>query len=177
MSEVIRTQGEIEGLRAAKAENPGITDAAALRETAANKEAMQEYGTGSDMQKAAQAVTGVLTGLAGDNPVGALANGPSPYLATAIKKQTTDPLAKEVNTTANTLAHALLGAVSAYLNNQDPATGTLGAGGGELAARIIAKQLYSDTRPEDLSEQQKQRVSTLSSLAGGTGRRSGQREQ
>ncbi|WP_405471077.1 hemagglutinin repeat-containing protein (plasmid) [Morganella morganii] len=167
MSDIIRTQGDIEGLKAAKDNNPGITDAAALRETAAYKEAMQEYGTGSDMQKAAQAVTGVLTGLAGDNPAGALANGLSPYLATEIKKQTTDPLTDEVNTTANTLAHALLGAVSAYLNHQDPAAGALGAGSGELAARIIAKQLYPDTRPEDLSEQQKQRVSTLSSLAGG----------
>lgn len=167
MSDIIRTQGDIEGLRVAKAVNPGITDAAALRETDAYKAAAKEYGTGSDIQKAAQAVTGVLTGLAGDNPVGALANGLSPYLAAEIKKQTTDPLTDEVNTTANTLAHALLGAVSAYLNNQDPAAGALGAGGGELAARIIAKQLYPDTRPEDLSEQQKQRVSTLSSLAGG----------
>ncbi|EPV8581667.1 filamentous hemagglutinin N-terminal domain-containing protein [Morganella morganii] len=167
MSDIIRTQGDIEGLRVAKAVNPGITDAAALRETDAYKAAAKEYGTGSDIQKAAQAVTGVLTGLAGDNPAGALANGLSPYLAAEIKKQTTDPLTDEVNTTANTLAHALLGAVSAYLNNQDPAAGALGAGGGELAARIIAKQLYPDTRPEDLSEQQKQRVSTLSSLAGG----------
>ncbi|HAS8353401.1 TPA: filamentous hemagglutinin N-terminal domain-containing protein, partial [Vibrio vulnificus] len=167
MSDIIRTQGDIEGLRVAKAVNPGITDAAALRETDAYKAAAKEYGTGSDMQKAAQAVTGVLTGLAGDNPAGALANGLSPYLAAEIKKQTTDPLTDEVNTTANTLAHALLGAVSAYLNNQDPAAGALGAGGGELAARIIAEQLYPDTRPENLSEQQKQMVSTLSSLAGG----------
>lgn len=167
MSDIIRTQGDIEGLRAAKDNHPGITDVAALRETDAYKAAAKEYGTGSDMQKAAQAVTGVLTGLAGDNPAGALANGLSPYLAAEIKKQTTDPLTDEVNTTANTLAHALLGAVSAYLNNQDPAAGALGAGGGELAARIIAEQLYPDTRPENLSEQQKQRVSTLSSLAGG----------
>lgn len=167
MSDIIRTQGDIEGLRVAKAVNPGITDAAALRETDAYKAAAKEYGTGSDIQKAAQAVTGVLTGLAGDNPAGALANGLSPYLAAEIKKQTIDPLTDEVNTTANTLAHALLGAVSAYLNNQDPAAGALGAGGGELAARIIAEQLYPDTRPENLSEQQKQMVSTLSSLAGG----------
>ncbi|MBH2555441.1 hypothetical protein I5O08_13385, partial [Serratia ureilytica] len=37
---------------------------------------------GSDLQKAAQAVTGALTALAG-----ALASGASPYLATEIKKR------------------------------------------------------------------------------------------
>ncbi|MEL5661954.1 hypothetical protein PTT73_10515, partial [Serratia ureilytica] len=49
--------------------------------------AMRQYGTGSDLQKAAQAVTGVLTALAGNNLAGALASGASPYLATEIKKR------------------------------------------------------------------------------------------
>ena len=47
--------------------------------------AMRQYGTGSDLQKAAQAVTGALTALAGNNLAGALASGASPYLATEIK--------------------------------------------------------------------------------------------
>jgi len=42
-----------------------------------------------------------------------------------------------------------------------------GAGGGELAARLIAEQLYPGVRPEDLTESQKQTVSVLGTLAAG----------
>ena len=83
----------------------------------------------SDLQKAAQAVTGALTALAGNNLAGALASGASPYLATKIKEMTTDPQTKEVNVAANAMAHAVLG-----------------AGGGELAARYIAGQLFPARR-------------------------------
>ncbi|MEX0632094.1 hypothetical protein M8494_08925 [Serratia ureilytica] len=58
---------------------------------------------------------------------GALASGASPYLATEIKKLTTNPLTGEVDVAANTMAHAVLGAVTAQLNNQSAAAG-LGAG-------------------------------------------------
>ena len=42
-----------------------------------------------------------------------------------------------------------------------------GACGGELAARLIADQLYPGVRPEDLTESQKQTVSVLGTLAAG----------
>ncbi|VEA71125.1 Uncharacterised protein [Serratia rubidaea] len=70
---------------------------------------MKEYGTGSDLHKAAQALTGALTALAGNNLAGALASGASPYLATEIKKLTTNQQTGEVNVTANAMAHAVLG--------------------------------------------------------------------
>ena len=41
------------------------------------------------------------------------------------------------------------------------------AGGGELAARLIAEQLYPGVRPEELTESQKQTVSVLGTLAAG----------
>ncbi|WP_261390842.1 hypothetical protein [Serratia marcescens] len=95
----------------------------------------------SDLQKAAQAVTGALTALAGNNLAGALASGASPYLATKIKEMTTDPQTKEVNVAANAMAHAVLG-----------------AGGGELAARYIAGQLFPGKTAQQLSESEKQQV-------------------
>ena len=52
------------------------TDAAVMQRAYDN--AMRQYGTGSDLQKAA---------LAGNNLAGALASGASPYLATEIKKR------------------------------------------------------------------------------------------
>ncbi|WP_230490926.1 VENN motif pre-toxin domain-containing protein, partial [Serratia montpellierensis] len=120
------------------------------------------YGTGSDLQKAAQAVTGALTALAGNNLAGALASGASPYLATEIKKRV-----GEENIAANAMAHAVLGAVTAQLNNQSAAAGGLGAGGGELTARYIAGQLFPGKTAEQLSESEKQQVSALSQLAAG----------
>ncbi|HFL5870139.1 MULTISPECIES: hypothetical protein [Serratia] len=107
----------------------------------------------SDLQKAAQAVTGALTALAGNNLAGALASGASPYLATEIKKRV-----GEDNIAANAMAHAVLGAVTAQLNNQSAAAGGLGAGGGELAARYIAGQLFPGKTAQQLSESEKQQV-------------------
>jgi len=176
--DVIRTQGDIAGLKAQKdpaalaqareqLEKSGkpTNDAAVMKQAYDN--AMRQYGTGSDLQKAAQAVTGALTALAGNNLAGALASGASPYLATEIKKLTTNPLTGEVDVAANTMAHAVLGAVTAQLNNQSAAAGGLGAGGGELAARYIAGQLFPGKTAQQLSESEKQQVSALSQLAAG----------
>ncbi|WP_337228437.1 VENN motif pre-toxin domain-containing protein [Proteus faecis] len=129
--------------------------------------AMAQYGTGSDVQKAAQAVTGLLQGLAGDNLAGALASASSPYLATEIKKWTTDPETKKVNTVANAMAHAVLGAVVAELNNQSAVAGGLGAGGGELSTHVILNTLFPGKKVSDLSKKEKQQVSALSQLAAG----------
>ncbi len=176
--DVIRTQGDIAGLKAQKdpvalaqareqLEKSGkpTTDAAVMQRAYDN--AMRQYGTGSDLQKAAQAVTGALTALAGNNLAGALASGASPYLATEIKKLTTNPLTGEVDVAANTMAHAVLGAVTAQLNNQSATAGGLGAGGGELAARYIVGQLFPGKTAQQLSESEKQQVSALSQLAAG----------
>ncbi|MFU1868052.1 hemagglutinin repeat-containing protein [Citrobacter portucalensis] len=172
--DVIRMQGEIAGLKARtdpdalsrarehlerEAKGKQVSDAAVMERAYDN--AMQQYGTGSGLQKAA------LTALAGNNLAGALASGASPYLATEIKKLTTDPLTGKVDVAANAMAHAVLGAVTAELNNQSAAAGGLGAGGGELAARVIIGQLFPGKTAEQLSESEKQQVSALSQLAAG----------
>ncbi|WP_277749120.1 VENN motif pre-toxin domain-containing protein [Serratia plymuthica] len=159
--DVIRTQGDINGLQTAKAKYPGL-DAKALRETPEYKAEMQKYGTGSDLQKAAQAVTGALQGLAGNNLAGALAAGAAPYLATEIKTRV-----GEANPAANAMAHAVLGAITAELNHQSGVAGAVGAGGGELAARVIAGELFPGRKVAELSESEKQQISVLSQLAAG----------
>ena len=177
--DIIRTEGDIAGLKAqkdpdalaiakqqledkAKKDNSveSITDEA-IKQQAYNN-AMAQYGTGSDFQKAAQAVTGLLQGLAGDNLAGALANASSPYLATLIKQQV-----GEDNKAANAMAHAVLGAVVAELNNQSAVAGGLGAGGGELSAKVIMNTLFPGKKVSDLTESEKQQVSALSQLAAG----------
>ncbi|ODQ07997.1 hemagglutinin repeat-containing protein [Shigella sp. FC1655] len=176
--DIIRTEGNIAGYKAQK--DPEALAVAKLQLEAdgkvptdkdiqqrAYKNAMAQYGTGSDFQKAAQAVTGLLQGLAGDNLAGALANASSPYLANKIKELTTDPATGEVNKGTNAMAHAMLGAVVAELNNQSAAAGGLGAGGGELSAHVILNTLFPGKKVSDLTESEKQQVSALSQLASG----------
>nr|MBO8919372.1 VENN motif pre-toxin domain-containing protein [Proteus mirabilis] len=171
--DIIRTEGDIAGLKAQKRprcvshrqkqlETAGKTPTEQAIKDQAYNNAMAQYGTGSDFQKAAQAVTGLLQGLAGDNLAGALANASSPYLATLIKQQV-----GEDNKAANAMAHAVLGAVVAELNNQSAVAGGLGAGSGELSAHVILNTLFPGKKVSDLTESEKQQVSALSQLAAG----------
>ncbi|CAI1845705.1 Possible hemagglutinin (DUF638) [Serratia quinivorans] len=160
--DIIRTQGDINGLKAAKAANPTEKDVKVLRNSDAYKKTMESYGTGSDMQRAAQAVTGALQALAGNNLAGALASGAAPYLAREIKARIGDD-----NVAANAMAHAVLGAITAQLNNQSAVAGAVGAGGGELVARVILSEMFQGRKISDLTESEKQQVSALSQLAAG----------
>ncbi|AHY09409.1 VENN motif pre-toxin domain-containing protein [Serratia plymuthica] len=65
------------------------------------------------------------------------------------------------------MAHAVLGAITAELNHQSGVAGAVGAGGGELAARVIAGELFPGRKVAELSESEKQQVSVLSQLAAG----------
>lgn len=88
----------------------------------------------------------------------------SPYAAEQIKKYT------GTNETANALAHAVWGAIAAQVSGNSAAAGAAGAAGGELAARYLAEKLYGADTPEKiakLSEEQKQSLSALSTLAAG----------
>ncbi|EIT4523570.1 hemagglutinin repeat-containing protein, partial [Salmonella enterica subsp. enterica serovar Sandiego] len=174
VSDVIRTQGDINGLNAAREqylkeggkalpENATVKQkedfAEMLRGTSTYQDEMKQYGTGSDIQKAAQAVTAVLQGLAGGNMAQAVAGGLNPYVAEQIKKSTGD------NDTANVLAHAVWGAMAAEMSGNSAAAGAAGAASGELAARYLAKTLYGADTPEKiaaLSEEKKQNISALS---------------
>ncbi|MEQ4925326.1 hypothetical protein [Proteus hauseri] len=82
--DIIRTQGDIAGLKDAQAKHPNLS-VSELRETKEYNHAMERFGTGSDLQKAAQAVTGALTALSSNNLAGALASGAFFYLTTEIK--------------------------------------------------------------------------------------------
>ncbi|OBW99715.1 hypothetical protein QV05_09455 [Gallibacterium genomosp. 1] len=131
----------------------------------ANK-VIKTYGQGGQIQLAVRAVTGVLQGIATAEASQAVVGGLSPYANYAIKKATTNQITGEVDTQANLMAHALLGAIEAYATGNNAAAGAAGAVGGELAAKIITEQLYQKT-PAQLTEAQKQTVSALSQLASG----------
>jgi len=133
-----------------------------LRDSPEYKAEMQKFGTGSALQRDIQAATSAVQGLAGGSIGQAISGAASPYLAEQIHKLTTDANGK-VNTEANLMAHAVLGAVTAYAAGNSALAGASGAVMGEY----IAQQLYPGIKREDLSEEQKQTISALGTLAAG----------
>ena len=172
--DIIRTQGTIEAAKAAQAHltdeqknMPGANPDASYKDrkayvdmlqgTDAYKSTMAAYGTGSDLQRAAQAVTAAVQGLAGGNLAQAVVGASAPYLAGIIKDNTGD------NLEARIMAHAVLGAVLAKSQQNSALAGATGASIGEL----VAYELYPNKPIDQLSEAEKQKVSALSTLAGG----------
>ncbi|MFL1418953.1 hemagglutinin repeat-containing protein [Pseudomonas fildesensis] len=126
-----------------------------------SQRAQQDYGVGSSFQKASQAVTAVVQAAMGDSVGGALAGAAAPYLAQTVKKMTDgDPK-------ANLMAHAVLGAVLARAGGNSALAGAAGAVAAEKTAQLIKESLYGGVSNENLSEGQKQTISSLSTLAAG----------
>ncbi|MGP6472806.1 hemagglutinin repeat-containing protein [Rahnella aceris] len=155
--DIARTAGEIKGLEKAKAAHPELSGKDLL-ETKEYKDTQKQYGTGSDIQQGISAATMALQGLAGGDVKAALAGGAAPYLAEQIKKQV-----GEDNVAANAIAHAIVGGVIAELQGRDAAAGAAGAATGELIAQV----LYPGVKREDLTENEKQKIVALSTLAAG----------
>lgn len=175
VSDIVRTEGQLAALKAQKdivalesaraqllKEHKTVTDEAVSQRVYDN--AMQQYGTGSDIQRAIQGVTAGLSGLAGGNIAGALAGASAPELANFIGHGMG---LGEDDVAGRVLAHAILGGVVASLQGNSATAGAVGAASGELIAGVIARQFYPDTEPSKLSEEQKQTISALTTVASG----------
>ncbi|EEX2607644.1 filamentous hemagglutinin N-terminal domain-containing protein [Escherichia coli] len=171
VADIARTQGELNALKAAKEATGETLPAnatekqrqeylAKLRDTQAYRNEMAKYGTGSEIQRGIQAATAALQGLAGGNLAGALAGTSAPELAHLLKSTEKDPA-------VNAIAHAILGGAVAAMQGNNVAAGAAGAATGELAARAIAGMLYPGVKQSDLSEEQKQTISTLATVSAG----------
>ncbi|MGC1017830.1 hemagglutinin repeat-containing protein [Pantoea agglomerans] len=173
--DIARTQGQIAGMKAQQ--DPAALQAA--REELAKKgklnptadeiakqaydTAQKPFGTGGKVQRAISAVTAAVQGLSGGNLAQAVSGAAAPYLAEKIHELTTDPITGKVNTEANLMAHAVLGAVTSYAAGNAALAGASGAAMGEY----IAQQLYPGVKRSDLSEEQRQTISALGTLAAG----------
>ncbi|HIB8470857.1 TPA: VENN motif pre-toxin domain-containing protein, partial [Escherichia coli] len=171
VADIARTQGELNALKAAKEATGETLPAnatekqrqeylAKLRDTQAYRNEKAKYGTGSEIQRGIQAATAALQGLAGGNLAGALAGASAPELAHLLKSTEKDPA-------VNAIAHAILGGAAAAMQGNNVAAGAAGAATGELAARAIAGMLYPGVKQSDLSEEQKQTISTLATVSAG----------
>ncbi|WP_275950159.1 hemagglutinin repeat-containing protein [Enterobacter asburiae] len=159
VADIARTQGELNALKEARKTYPDLT-VEQLKETPEYRDEQAKFGTGSTIQRGIQAATAALQGLAGGDITGALAGASAPELAHLLKPT-------EGNPAVNTIAHAILGGAVAALQGNSAAAGVAGAATGELAARAIMAAMYPGKAVSDLSEEQKQTVSTLATISAG----------
>jgi filamentous hemagglutinin len=171
VADIVRTQSDIDGLKAAMAktgtsleglpEKDRLQKLAELRNTPEYKHIAENTGTGSDVQRAITAATATVSGLAGGNINAALAGAAAPYIASEIGKNIT-----ENNTMAGIMAHAVVNAVLAKVQGQDAVVGASGAVIGEATGILLANQVYGKD-PSQLTETEKQTIAALSTLASG----------
>ncbi len=159
-----------ERLLKANPQNASLSQAALndlIVQDAGYKAVAEKWGIGGSYSMAAAAVTGVLGGLGAGNLGSAAAGGMAPYIANKIKHATSTFVngQEQTNVLANTMAHAVAGAVLAQLAGNNASVGATGAAGGELMARAILSTMYPGKQASDLTQDEKQVVSALSQLA------------
>ncbi|MCZ8792748.1 hemagglutinin repeat-containing protein [Escherichia albertii] len=171
VADIARTEGQIAGEKA-KRDPAALNQARAELEAAGkpfteqdvaqraynNGMAASGFGTGGKYQQAIQAATAAVQGLAGGNLSAALAGGAAPYIAEIIKQTTPDGAGRVA-------AHAVVNAALAVAQGNNALAGAAGAATGEVVG-MIATQMYGNPVSE-LSEAEKQTVSTLATVAAG----------
>lgn len=165
VADIARTEGQITGEKA-KRDPAALNQARAELEAAGkpfteqdvaqraynNGMAASGFGTGGKYQLAIQAATAAVQGLAGGNLSAA------PYIAEIIKQTTPDGAGRVA-------AHAVVNAALAVAQGNNALAGATGAATGEVVG-MIATQMYGKPVNE-LSETEKQTVSTLATVAAG----------
>ncbi|EHK1553761.1 VENN motif pre-toxin domain-containing protein, partial [Escherichia coli] len=171
VADIVRTEGQIAGEKA-KRDPAALNQARAELEAAGkpfteqdvvqraynNGMAASGFGTGGKYQQAIQAATAAVQGLAGGNLSAALAGGAAPYIAEIIKQTTPDGAGRVA-------AHAVVNAALSLAQGKNALAGAAGAATGEVVG-MIATQMYGQPVSE-LSETEKQTVSTLATVAAG----------
>ncbi|ELA3398173.1 VENN motif pre-toxin domain-containing protein [Escherichia coli] len=171
VADIARTEGQIAGEKA-KRDPAALNQARAELEAAGkpfteqdvaqraynNGMAASGFGTGGKYQQAIQAATAAVQGLAGGNLSAALAGGAVPYIAEIIKQTTPDGAGRVAT-------HAVVNAALSLAQGKNALAGAAGAATGEVVG-MIATQMY-DKPVSELSETEKQTVSTLATVAAG----------
>ncbi|MEN4791957.1 VENN motif pre-toxin domain-containing protein [Pantoea agglomerans] len=183
--DIARTQGEIAATRAAtekmknispdqkkdaeaqwRKANPGQEPTAAditgqVYQTLYNREMLAGgMGTGGPVQQGISAATAAIQGLAGGDLKAALAGGSAPYLAELIKQKAPDEASR-------IMAHAAVAGVIAAAQGNSAAAGAAGAATTAAMGEAIKNVLYGDVPVSQLSEQQKQTLVALGTVAAG----------
>ncbi|OCG39409.1 VENN motif pre-toxin domain-containing protein, partial [Gilliamella sp. Bif1-4] len=147
-----------------KSKNKGLTEEEQQKiYEDAYKKAMNEgmSAMGSDTRQGIDMAVSLINGLISGDMTGAAAGALAPKIATIIKQHT------EGDIVANTVSHAILGAVVAELQGNSALVGGLGAAASERGAEVIMGILYPGKTVAELSQEERQQISALSQLATG----------
>ncbi|MGC7561378.1 VENN motif pre-toxin domain-containing protein, partial [Pasteurella sp. 22655_41Tandhals] len=123
-----------------------------------------KWGDRGEYKRTAERLTTLFTGiLANQGPTGIATQLASPEVNQWIKEATTNDKG-ETDKIANTLAHAIWGAIEATANQGNPTSGAIAAASAELAAPMLAKVLYNKDKAEQLTAEEKAQITALSSM-------------
>ncbi|HEA3278464.1 TPA: hemagglutinin repeat-containing protein [Pasteurella multocida] len=150
----------------AQAEQTGNQAEITQKQTAlfAAEEAQAKWGDKGEYKRTAERLTTLLTGILAKQAAGGIATQLiSPEVNQWIKEATTNDKG-ETDKIANTLAHAIWGAIEATANRGNPTSGALAAASAELAAPMLAKVLYNKDKAEQLTAEEKAQITALSSM-------------
>ncbi|MGP2488254.1 hemagglutinin repeat-containing protein [Pantoea ananatis] len=183
VGDIVKTQGAIEATRAANNDmkqvspeklqqakkdweeaNPGKTPTSEQ----ISKQAWQSYydsalsaspyAVGGSVQRIVTAATAAVQGLASGDIRAAAAGGAAPYIANLIGHSDLDP-------TSRLMAHAVVNAALAAVQDKNIAAGAAGAVTGELTG-MLASEIYGK-KPYEMNDREKETVSALATLAAG----------
>ncbi|MFC1168112.1 VENN motif pre-toxin domain-containing protein, partial [Pasteurella multocida] len=126
--------------------------------------AQAKWGDKGEYKRTAERLTTLLTGILAKQAAGGIATQLiSPEVNQWIKEATTNDKG-ETDKIANTLAHAIWGAIEATANRGNPTSGAIAAASAELAAPMLAKVLYNKDKAEHLTAEEKAQITALSSI-------------
>lgn len=136
LKEVVRLEEEKQALEA-RQDKAGAE--AVAEQLAIVKNEAEQWSVGGKYYRKANAITStIIAALSGQSAQGIAATAASPYVNVLIKEGTLDKETGNVNLVANTVAHALWGAVEAESLGGSGTSGALAAGISELSAPVVA---------------------------------------
>lgn len=121
------------------------------------------------------AVSGAIYGPNNNGVTGYVAKAASPFVASQIgtyfkANEVVNSIdggnRSEQGSAAHILAQGILGAAISYATGNDALTGGVSAGAGEATAPLLSKYLYKTDKPSDLTPEQKDTISAITSVLG-----------
>ena len=137
LQEIERLEGEKKELEA-RQDTAGVNAISQQLDIARMEAAKWEVG-GSHRRVADALTSTIVAALSGQSVQGVVVTAASPFANALIKEQTIDKETGKVNLVANTVAHALWGAVEANALGGSGTSGALAAGVAELSAPVVGR--------------------------------------
>ena len=161
LKEVARLEEEKKALEARQ--DKAGAEAVAEQLTIVKNEAEQWSVGGKHYRKANAITSTIIAALSGQSAQGIAATAASPYVNVLIKEGTLDKETGKVNLVANTVAHALWGAVEANALGGSGTSGALAAGVAELSAPVVGRltQIINEVASDKSKPSMKEKVEAI----------------